>query len=89
VHGKPHPEAYLLAAAKLGVAPGKCVVVEDAPAGISAARAAGIRVVALATTHSQAELGEADVRAARLTDIQSAASEMRPGGRLTVRVIEV
>jgi mannitol-1-/sugar-/sorbitol-6-phosphatase len=88
VHGKPHPEAYLLAAAKLGVAPGKCVVVEDAPAGITAAHAAGTRVVALATTHSPAELGEADVRAARLTDIQISASEMRPGGRLTVRVIE-
>jgi sugar-phosphatase len=88
-HGKPHPEAYLLAAARLNVAPEKCVVVEDAPTGISAAHAAGMRVVALGTTHPQAELGDADVRATRLTDIQISASDMRPGRRLTVRVTEV
>lgn len=87
-HGKPAPEAYLLAAAGLDVRPEKCVVVEDAPAGISAAHAAGIRVVAVATTHSQAELGEADVRAERLTDIRISRSDMRPGGRLIVRVRE-
>jgi sugar-phosphatase len=87
-HGKPDPEAYLLAAAKLDVRPEKCVVVEDAPAGIRAAHAAGMRVVTVATTHSQAELGEADVRAERLTDIHISWSDVRPGGRLTVRVTE-
>lgn len=87
--GKPNPEVYLLAAAKLGVRPERCIVVEDAPAGVSAAHAAGMRVVALATTHPQAELAEADVRADRLTDIQISPSDMRPGGRLTVRVTEV
>jgi sugar-phosphatase len=87
-HGKPAPEAYLLAAAELDVRPEKCVVVEDAPAGISAAHAAGMRVVAVATTHSQAELGEADVRAERLTDIRVSRSDMRLGGRLIVRVPE-
>ncbi len=85
-HGKPDPEAYLLAAAKLDVQPQKCVVVEDAPAGILAARAAGMRVVAVATTHAQAELGEADVRAERLADIHISWSDVRPGGRMTVRV---
>lgn len=41
-HGKPHPEGYLAAAQRLGVPADKCVVVEDAPAGIRAARAAGV-----------------------------------------------
>lgn len=87
--GKPNPEAYLLAAARLDVRPEKCVVIEDAPAGISAAHAAGMRVVAVATTHSQAELGEADVRAERLADIQISRRDVRRrGGRLAVRVKE-
>ncbi len=84
--GKPNPEAYLLAAAKLDVRPERCVVVEDAPAGVSAAHAAGMRVIAVATTHSQIELGEADIRAERLVDIQISRSDVRRGGRLTVRV---
>jgi sugar-phosphatase len=49
--GKPDPEVYLTAAARLEVIPSECVVVEDAPAGIEAARTAGIRVLALTTTH--------------------------------------
>jgi sugar-phosphatase len=86
VLGKPNPEAYLLAAARLNVMAEKCVVVEDAPTGIRAARAAGMRVVALATTHPQDSLGEADARAIHLTDIQISSSDVRPGGRLRVRV---
>ncbi|MEV6400107.1 HAD family hydrolase [Streptomyces sp. NPDC051907] len=54
--GKPHPEPYLLGAARLGVDPARCVVFEDAPAGLTAGRAAGMRTVALATTHEAAEL---------------------------------
>ncbi|PJE95210.1 phosphatase [Streptomyces carminius] len=54
--GKPDPEPYLLAAAKLGVDPARCVVFEDAPAGLAAGRAAGMRTVALTTTHRRAEL---------------------------------
>jgi sugar-phosphatase len=86
--GKPHPEGYILAATRLNVAPGRCVVVEDAPAGISAAQAAGMRVVALATTHSRVELRAADVTAARLADIQISPSDMPPAGRFTVRITE-
>ena len=56
VRGKPFPDAYLLAAAGLGVAPTECLVVEDAPAGIEAARAAGMPVIALTTTHRCEEL---------------------------------
>ena len=47
VHGKPHPEPYLTAAARLGVDPGRCVVLEDSPAGIASAEAAGCAVVAV------------------------------------------
>jgi beta-phosphoglucomutase len=43
--GKPDPEVFLVAAAKLGVEPVRCVVVEDAPAGIEAARRAGMRCI--------------------------------------------
>ena len=56
VHGKPSPDVYLLAAAGLAVAPSQCLVIEDAPAGIEAARAAGMGVVALTTTHQAGEL---------------------------------
>ena len=49
--GKPSPDAYLLAARGLGVVPSDCLVVEDAPAGIQAARSAGMTVVGLTTTH--------------------------------------
>lgn len=50
---KPDPEIYLTAAAKLGLRPEECVVFEDAEAGIEAAKRAGIKVVALATTFSR------------------------------------
>jgi mannitol-1-/sugar-/sorbitol-6-phosphatase len=45
---KPDPEGYLLAASRLGVPPADCLVVEDAPAGVAAGRAAGMRVVGVA-----------------------------------------
>jgi sugar-phosphatase len=53
---KPDPEGYLHAAARLGVQPAGCVVVEDAPAGIAAARAAGMRVIGITTTFPRAVL---------------------------------
>lgn len=58
--GKPDPECYLLAARRLAVEPQRCVVFEDAPAGIAAARAAGMKVLALTTTHTEEELTDAD-----------------------------
>ncbi|GAA2948165.1 HAD family hydrolase [Streptomyces enissocaesilis] len=54
--GKPDPEPFLLAARRLGVDPARCVVFEDAPAGLRAGRAAGMRTVALATTHDRSRL---------------------------------
>jgi mannitol-1-/sugar-/sorbitol-6-phosphatase len=59
-HGKPHPEGYLTAAARLGVDPTRCIVVEDTPPGIEAAHAAGMGVVAVALTYAPAALQAAD-----------------------------
>lgn len=44
-HGKPHPEPYLLAARRLGLAPADCVAIEDSPTGIASAAAAGVPVI--------------------------------------------
>jgi beta-phosphoglucomutase len=59
--GKPDPEPYLRAAQGLGLSPRRCVVIEDTPGGLRAARAAGM--VAVAVTHScpREHLGEADL----------------------------
>jgi sugar-phosphatase len=57
--GKPNPEPYLLAAAKLGFAASDCTVVEDAPAGVRAGKAAGAGVIALLTTMVRRDLEEA------------------------------
>jgi sugar-phosphatase len=58
--GKPSPEGYLKAAALLGVRPADCLVVEDAPAGVRAGKAAGMTVLAIASTHGADELSDAD-----------------------------
>lgn len=57
---KPDPEIYLTAASKLGLKPSECIVFEDAEAGIEAAKRAGIKVVALATTFSREFLAATD-----------------------------
>ena len=57
--GKPHPEPYQKAAARLGYPASECVVVEDAPAGIRAGKAAGARVIAFPTTSNRPELESA------------------------------
>jgi mannitol-1-/sugar-/sorbitol-6-phosphatase len=58
--GKPDPTCFLIAARQLGLDPARCVVIEDAPAGIRAGRAAGAVVIAVRTTHGEDELGDAD-----------------------------
>src|SRR6202167_771000 len=57
--GKPDPEPYLIAAAKLGFAASDCIVVEDAAAGVRSGQAAGARVIALLTTMSRRDLEDA------------------------------
>ena len=68
--GKPDPEPFLLAARQLGVDPARCVVFEDAPAGLQAGRAAGMTTVALTTTHRADEL-DADVVAGDLSAVSA------------------
>jgi HAD superfamily hydrolase (TIGR01509 family) len=68
--GKPHPDVFLKAAAKIGRAPECCVVFEDAFAGIEAARAGGMKVVGVATTHTPEELvGRVDRIVRRLDEL--------------------
>jgi len=68
--GKPHPDVFLKAAARMGRAPQRCVVFEDAFAGIEAARAGGMKVVGVATTHPAAELaGKVDRVVHRLDEL--------------------
>lgn len=59
--GKPAPDLFLHAARDLGAAPDQCVVVEDSPSGVAAARAAGMPVVGFAELTPRAALAEADV----------------------------
>jgi beta-phosphoglucomutase family hydrolase len=54
--GKPEPEVFLNAAEKLNINPKNCIVIEDAPVGLEAAKSAGMISIALATTHNKAEL---------------------------------
>ncbi|HEX3100086.1 MAG TPA: HAD family phosphatase [Patescibacteria group bacterium] len=58
-HSKPSPEGYLLGANKLGLSPNECIVVEDAEAGVAAAKAAGMKVIGVHNTGEQ-NLSEAD-----------------------------
>jgi beta-phosphoglucomutase family hydrolase len=58
--GKPDPEIYFITAKKLEVPPENCLVFEDSVAGIQSAKAAGMKVVAIATTHTPEELKSAD-----------------------------
>ena len=58
-NGKPDPEPYIKGAALLGISPAKCVVFEDAPAGIRAGKGAGALVIALQTTSTDSELEKA------------------------------
>ncbi len=72
--GKPDPQVFLTAAERLHVLPNRCAVVEDAPAGIAAARAAGMTAIGLASTGRQPE----DLAAADL--VVGALAELTPEG---------
>ena len=83
--GKPAPEPYLVAAKRMGVAAARCAVVEDAPAGIEAAHAAGMQVIAITTTHSRDELAERELVVDRLSALHVALGE-GGGCRLLIQV---
>ena len=75
--GKPEPEGYLKAAAALGRDIRRCLVVEDAPAGIHAGRAAGAQVLAVTTSHPASDLTSAD---AVIPDLTACDLELAPDG---------
>lgn len=81
--GKPDPEGYLAAAEALGFTAASCIVIEDAPVGVEASRRAGMRCIAIATTHPVGELAAATVIARELRDIRVGG---RTGAALTVTV---
>jgi beta-phosphoglucomutase-like phosphatase (HAD superfamily) len=70
-HGKPDPEIFLIAATELGVAPAGCLVVEDAPVGIEAARAGGMMALGIARLADEALLraARADLVVTSLDDV--------------------
>ena len=85
--GKPDPQPYLAGAAALGVDPAECLVIEDAPAGIEAGKAAGMTVLAVATTFDEGELAAADYahRIARGRGLQCGNGV--PDGRFTLELV--
>jgi sugar-phosphatase len=82
-HGKPHPEPFLEAARQLGADPRRCLVVEDAPQGLEAARAAGCFTLAVVTTTPRDAL-DAD---AIVTDLSKVRFEVDEDG-VRVRLVE-
>ena len=67
--GKPSPQAFLLAAKKLGVEPKNCVVMEDAVVGVQAAKRAGMYCIAVTNTYPREAIGEADIIVNSLEEI--------------------
>lgn len=76
-HKKPAPDIFLAAAGKLGMNPAECVVIEDAVNGVQAAKAAGMRCIAVAQTFPVERLGEADAVRERISDVL--VSDLVPG----------
>jgi len=81
-HGKPAPELFLLAAAALGIEPARCLVVEDAPAGVEAARAGGMAALGVARLDDAALLQTADLVVESLDEVDMPALL---AGRLRVK----
>ncbi|WP_186367436.1 sugar phosphatase [Yersinia aldovae] len=69
-HGKPQPDAYLLGAERLGLAPADCIVVEDAPAGILSGLAAGCQVIAVNAPSDTPKLAQVDLVLSSLAQIR-------------------
>ncbi|NQT88287.1 HAD-IA family hydrolase, partial [bacterium] len=76
---KPAPDIYLLTAERLGVAPSACVVIEDSPVGIEAAKAAGMRCIGVTHTLPAERLVGADLVVDGLTDADRVLRFVREG----------
>jgi sugar-phosphatase len=75
--GKPNPDPYLMGAETLQVPPANCIIIEDAPSGVRAGKAAGARVIALRTTSDDAELAQAGADWI-IADLSSLRAELHP-----------
>lgn len=81
--GKPHPEPYLMGARLLGRQAAECLVIEDAPAGIEAAHAAGMKAIGLTSTFSASELHADSV----IEDLRHLQVDLRDG-KLELRIVQ-
>ena len=68
-HGKPAPDVFLKAAEKLNIPPEECMVVEDAKTGIKAAKAAGMKCLAVTNSFPESELSNADIVVGSLSEV--------------------
>lgn len=82
-HGKPHPEPFLLGASRLGVDINRCLVVEDAPAGLASGRAAGAVTLAVAGTSAASELDADHV----VGSLSAVSAEVLPDGQIQITLL--
>jgi len=87
VNGKPHPEPYLQGAALVGAEPAECIVVEDAPTGVGAGKAAGCRVLGVLGTHSVEELRAAGCEWVVKSLLDVSVEPTKDGLRVTMETI--
>jgi len=83
--GKPHPDPYLLGAQKCGVPPERCLVVEDAPAGVASGLVAGCAVIGLITSHTREQM-EAKHPTYLIDNLSSVSMKMGVNGGVDVIV---
>ena len=83
--GKPDPEPYLMGARLLGTDPAECLVIEDAPAGVLAGHAGGMKVIAITSTYPPSALEQADAIIQKLTQIKVSSPD---GGRRVIVNVE-
>jgi mannitol-1-/sugar-/sorbitol-6-phosphatase len=85
--GKPDPQPYLAGAAALGIDSADCLVIEDAPAGIEAGKAAGMTVIALVTTFEASALVAADYVVGSLSDVVLGSATELSDGRFMLELV--
>jgi mannitol-1-/sugar-/sorbitol-6-phosphatase len=81
-NGKPHPEPYLTGAKLLGLPPADCLVIEDSPAGVASGKAAGSRVLAVLSSHTQQQLPGADWY---IRSLEQVSATIQPDDTLRIR----
>lgn len=84
VNGKPHPEAYQTACGQLGLGPEECLVFEDSPNGIKAAKAAGMKVIAV--THAKAAVHDVSHADYQVSDLSQIELRITPNSQLEITI---